>query len=168
MSTSCCLSLSSLRCRPLHQAPTLIGCWLLKNLAIRSAASRPGGLAGCCEALCSSAAEKAIMRRLKLAVNTFDDLVPNFFQFVWRGWLGSNQRPLASEANTLSTELQPRRSDAKDTEFQAPRLWRARCCGRNCVSIKLFSIYNRPVRAICRRGWTKCRTQQVFLFIRKS
>ena len=25
----------------------------------------------------------------------------------WRGWLGSNQRPLASEANTLSTELQP-------------------------------------------------------------
>ena len=26
----------------------------------------------------------------------------------WRGWLESNQRPLASEANTLSTELQPR------------------------------------------------------------
>ena len=26
----------------------------------------------------------------------------------WRGWRGSNPRPLASEANTLSTELQPR------------------------------------------------------------
>lgn len=26
----------------------------------------------------------------------------------WRGWLGSNQRPLASEANTLSTELRAR------------------------------------------------------------
>src|SRR5690606_13813315 len=25
----------------------------------------------------------------------------------WCGWLGSNQRPLTSEANTLSTELQP-------------------------------------------------------------
>lgn len=25
----------------------------------------------------------------------------------WRGWRGSNPRPLASEANTLSTELQP-------------------------------------------------------------
>jgi hypothetical protein len=25
----------------------------------------------------------------------------------WCGWLESNQRPLASEANTLSTELQP-------------------------------------------------------------
>jgi len=31
---------------------------LLKNLAIQSAASRPVGLAGCCEALCSSAAER--------------------------------------------------------------------------------------------------------------
>ena len=27
---------------------------------------------------------------------------------VWCGWRGSNPRPLASEANTLSTELQPR------------------------------------------------------------
>ncbi len=27
---------------------------------------------------------------------------------IWRGWRGSNPRPLASEANTLSTELQPR------------------------------------------------------------
>lgn len=27
---------------------------------------------------------------------------------MWRGWRGSNPRPLASEANTLSTELQPR------------------------------------------------------------
>ena len=26
----------------------------------------------------------------------------------WRGWQESNLRPLASEANTLSTELQPR------------------------------------------------------------
>ena len=26
----------------------------------------------------------------------------------WCGWRGSNPRPLASEANTLSTELQPR------------------------------------------------------------
>jgi hypothetical protein len=25
----------------------------------------------------------------------------------WCGWRGSNPRPLASEANTLSTELQP-------------------------------------------------------------
>ena len=31
-----------------------------------------------------------------------------FFDFsFWRGWRGSNPRPLASEANTLSTELQP-------------------------------------------------------------
>ena len=29
----------------------------------------------------------------------------------WCGWLESNQRPLASEANTLSTELQPRRGN---------------------------------------------------------
>jgi transcriptional regulator with XRE-family HTH domain len=28
---------------------------------------------------------------------------------VWCGWRGSNPRPLASEANTLSTELQPQR-----------------------------------------------------------
>ena len=27
----------------------------------------------------------------------------------WCGWRGSNPRPLASEANTLSTELQPQR-----------------------------------------------------------
>ena len=26
---------------------------------------------------------------------------------MWCGWRGSNPRPLASEANTLSTELQP-------------------------------------------------------------
>jgi hypothetical protein len=26
---------------------------------------------------------------------------------IWRGWRGSNTRPLASETNTLSTELQP-------------------------------------------------------------
>ena len=29
----------------------------------------------------------------------------------WCGWRGSNPRPLASEANTLSTELQPHTSD---------------------------------------------------------
>src|SRR3954467_6897798 len=29
---------------------------------------------------------------------------------IWCGWRGSNPRPLASEANTLSTELQPHRS----------------------------------------------------------
>ena len=28
---------------------------------------------------------------------------------IWCGWRGSNPRPLASEANTLSTELQPQR-----------------------------------------------------------
>ena len=28
---------------------------------------------------------------------------------MWCGWRGSNPRPLASEANTLSTELQPHR-----------------------------------------------------------
>ena len=40
----------------------------------------------------------------------------------WCGWLESNQRPLASEANTLSTELQPRwESVAKDTVFQRLR-----------------------------------------------
>jgi hypothetical protein len=27
---------------------------------------------------------------------------------IWRGWRGSNPRPSASEADTLSTELQPR------------------------------------------------------------
>ena len=30
------------------------------------------------------------------------------FGEVWRGWRGSNPRPSASEADTLSTELQPR------------------------------------------------------------
>ena len=35
--------------------------------------------------------------------------------FHWCGWRGSNPRPLASEANTLSTELQPRL-------LKAPRL----------------------------------------------
>jgi hypothetical protein len=39
----------------------------------------------------------------------------------WCGWLGSNQRPLASEANTLSTELQPH-GEPKDTGFPAARL----------------------------------------------
>ena len=35
-------------------------------------------------------------------------LVDKAFQRVqWCGWRGSNPRPLASEANTLSTELQP-------------------------------------------------------------
>src|SRR5256885_14575304 len=29
---------------------------------------------------------------------------------LWCGWRGSNPRPLASEANTLSTELQPLRA----------------------------------------------------------
>ena len=33
---------------------------------------------------------------------------------IWRGWLESNQRPLASEANTLSTELQPRGLDTSE------------------------------------------------------
>jgi hypothetical protein len=28
----------------------------------------------------------------------------------WCGWRGSNPRPLASEANTLSTELQPQQA----------------------------------------------------------
>jgi hypothetical protein len=38
---------------------------------------------------------------------------------IWRGWRGSNPRPLASEANTLSTELQPRRygRGLQDTVF---------------------------------------------------
>ena len=31
------------------------------------------------------------------------------FADIWCGWRGSNPRPLASEANTLSTELQPQR-----------------------------------------------------------
>ena len=33
--------------------------------------------------------------------------VPSDPRRSWRGWRGSNPRPLASEANTLSTELQP-------------------------------------------------------------
>jgi site-specific DNA recombinase len=62
----------------------------------------------------------------------------------WRGWLGSNQRPLASEANTLSTELQPRwRSEAKDTVFPDGRLWEPAVPAGNCVSIKDFWVYNR-------------------------
>jgi hypothetical protein len=32
----------------------------------------------------------------------------------WCGWRGSNPRPLASEANTLSTELQPQRCVTAD------------------------------------------------------
>ena len=35
----------------------------------------------------------------------------NFRSYDWCGWRGSNPRPLASEANTLSTELQPRRCE---------------------------------------------------------
>ena len=31
----------------------------------------------------------------------------NLYINTWCGWRGSNPRPLASEANTLSTELQP-------------------------------------------------------------
>lgn len=46
----------------------------------------------------------------------------------WRGWRGSNPRPLASEANTLSTELQPRGGIAeemrKDTVFPPRRPWK--------------------------------------------
>ena len=35
-------------------------------------------------------------------------------QSIWRGWRGSNPRPLASEANTLSTELQPRGGNGEE------------------------------------------------------
>ena len=34
----------------------------------------------------------------------------------WCGWRGSNPRPLASEANTLSTELQPLRFAMERTD----------------------------------------------------
>ena len=49
-----------------------------------------------------------------LATNTQDTQAKNtpwragWLVTSWRGWRGSNPRPLASEANTLSTELQPR------------------------------------------------------------
>ena len=40
---------------------------------------------------------------------TYWTLRPTIFGYEsWCGWRGSNPRPLASEANTLSTELQPR------------------------------------------------------------
>ena len=35
---------------------------------------------------------------------------------IWRGWRGSNPRPSASEADTLSTELQPLKN-CKDSQF---------------------------------------------------
>ena len=37
----------------------------------------------------------------------------------WCGWRGSNPRPLASEANTLSTELQPQRWNLTTTRIFA-------------------------------------------------
>ena len=37
----------------------------------------------------------------------------------WCGWRGSNPRPLASEANTLSTELQPHRGELRVRRIQS-------------------------------------------------
>ena len=38
--------------------------------------------------------------------------INNLQEIYWCGWRGSNPRPLASEANTLSTELQPQLKQA--------------------------------------------------------
>src|SRR5574337_579126 len=43
----------------------------------------------------------------------------------WRGWRGSNPLPLASEANTLSTELQPRLGRRGILSAGVSRPWRA-------------------------------------------
>ena len=61
----------------------------------------------------------------------------------WRGWRGSNPRPLASEANTLSTELQPHVCCAK-LEIIARR----RCSLENSAHPPLS-----PVRRAIMRGW---------------
>ena len=42
----------------------------------------------------------------------------------WCGWRGSNPRPLASEANTLSTELQPHRCSCTAFDYCTPE-WAA-------------------------------------------
>jgi cytochrome c5 len=47
---------------------------------------------------------------------------------IWRGWRGSNPRPLASEANTLSTELQPQR-------FHSIRHPVVQVCGKGRLAI---------------------------------
>ena len=56
------------------------------------------------------------------------------FYWRWRGWLGSNQRPLASEANTLSTELQPRgrgtTSERRIQTFRDAVHGQLPCCSR--------------------------------------
>ncbi len=49
----------------------------------------------------------------------------------WRAWLESNQRPLASEANTLSTELQARCKHALTVVKKCPaRILRIFCALR--------------------------------------
>jgi hypothetical protein len=58
----------------------------------------------------------------------------------WRGWLGSNQRPLASEANTLSTELQPRCEVCEGYSLSSVSSREAMGILENCVSINHLDL----------------------------
>ena len=74
----------------------------------------PAGRGFACKRIPSIPVESQTIGSLRRAKPIRNGLV------YWRGWRGSNPRPLASEANTLSTELQPHLNEAgKDTGFQS-------------------------------------------------
>jgi hypothetical protein len=68
-------------------------------------------------------------------------------RFYWCGWRGSNPRPLASEANTLSTELQPRWEEflkrCEGYSFSAAPSMESVTSGAIPVPKQVFSVYNR-------------------------
>src|SRR3954469_22041014 len=66
-------------------------------------------------------------------------------QVIWCGWRGSNPRPLASEANTLSTELQPRRPPL----YRLPPGRRATLAPRRRLRV---AVEDRPARVIASAG----------------
>ena len=56
----------------------------------------------------------------------------------WCGWLESNQRPLASEANTLSTELQPH--DRRSEGYSLSSSTSMGSVGKTLASIQVSTI----------------------------
>ena len=66
---------------------------------------------------------------------------------VWCGWRGSNPRPLASEANTLSTELQPQRWKRFAPEFAAGRREIRAICTARAVHAAQRARFYQPAAA---------------------
>ena len=71
----------------------------------------------------------------------------DFVEDFWCGWRGSNPRPLASEANTLSTELQPRGGISEEMRriqfFRRRRPWKVSRSRAISVPKQVLWVYNR-------------------------